>query len=131
MRVVYWHNMPTPYQVDRWNAVARRGNVSLELWFCSKGAPDRSWKIDESSFEFAYRYLPTRLLKLPGFAPHYFGLPPDLVTGRRRPDLLVSLYADPAFLAGWLLARTEGIRTAFRVLPAVAAWVRRAAPNER
>jgi glycosyltransferase involved in cell wall biosynthesis len=130
-RVVYWHNMPTPYQVDRWNAVARRGNLDLEVWFCSKGGTDRSWKIEESAFDFAYRYLPTPFLKLPGLAPHYYGLPPDLVTGRRRPDLLVSLYADPAFLAGWLVARTAGIRTAFRVLPTFDAWIRRAAPKER
>ena len=129
-RVVYWHNMPTPYQVERWNAVARRGNLDLELWFCSRGGSDRSWRIDESAFEFTHRYVPTPFLKLPGLAPHYYGLPPDLLTGRRRADLLVSLYADPAFLAGWLAARTTGIRTAFRVLPTFDAWVRRAATKE-
>jgi glycosyltransferase involved in cell wall biosynthesis len=118
-RVIYWNNIPAPYVVGRFNAVARRGNVDLEAWFSARTEPDRSWTVEESGWEFPSRYLPgiplgSRVVALPA------GLLP-----RRRPDLLISLYANASFLAGFELARLAGIRTAFRVLPTFDEWVRR------
>jgi glycosyltransferase involved in cell wall biosynthesis len=127
-RVVYWSNIPAPYVIDRFNAVSRRGSLDFEAWFCSRIEPDRSWDVDESEWLFPHRYLPGKQVRLPGMAPHYFNIPGRLRRG--RPDLLVSLYADPAFLTGWALARLRGIRTAFRVLPTFDAWVRRSRLKE-
>jgi glycosyltransferase involved in cell wall biosynthesis len=128
-RVVYWTNIPAPYVVDRFNAVAQRGSLDFEAWFCSRIEPDRSWDVDETRWLFPYRYMPGKRIALPRMAPHYFNVPGRLRRG--SPDLLVSLYADPAFLAGWAQARLRGIRTAFRVLPTYDAWIRRSRLKER
>jgi glycosyltransferase involved in cell wall biosynthesis len=118
-RVIYWNNIPAPYFVDRFNAVARRGNVDLEAWFSARTESDRSWIVDESSWEFRSRYLPG--VKL---GSRTIALPTGLLA-RPRPDLLISLHSNPSFLAGFALARSAGIRTAFRVLPTFDEWVRR------
>jgi glycosyltransferase involved in cell wall biosynthesis len=117
--VVYWNNMPAPYMVERFNAVARRGNVELEAWFSTRRASERSWRVDESEWEFRYRYLPGV-----GRGEHPLAFPSPLL-GRRAPDLLVSLYASPAFLLGAALARLRGARTAFWAEVTFDSWVRR------
>lgn len=129
-KVVYWNNIPSPYFVDRLNAVADRGNVDIEAWFCERLEPDRSWTVDESAFRFPHHYVPGGSVSLPRLGRHHANLPVGLL-GRSRPDLLVSLYAEPTFLLGWWLARTAGIRTAFRVLPTFDAWVNRTETKDR
>lgn len=58
-RVVYWNSQPTPYMVERWNAVADRGNIEMHAWFNVVREPDRSWEVDESAWRFQGRYLTT------------------------------------------------------------------------
>jgi len=122
--VVYWNNIPSPYMVDRFNALVDRKALEFEAWFNDRTEPDRSWKVDESVWRFQYRYLPvTRLL---GRTLHW----PLPLLGR-KPDLLVSLHAEPVFIAGWLLARLRGSKTVFRVLKTFDSWVRRTPVKER
>lgn len=116
--VVYWNNIPAPYMVERFNALADRNPFEFEAWFNDRIEPDRSWEVDEASWRFRHRYLPsTRLF---GHTQHW----PLPVLGR-RPDVLVSLYAEPAFLAGWALTKLRGAKTAFRVLRTYDRWVSR------
>jgi glycosyltransferase involved in cell wall biosynthesis len=129
IRAVYWNNIPSPYTVERLNEVARRGNVELEVWFTSRTHRDRSWEVDETTWEFPFRYLHGLSVPLRRGGSQ-FELRSPLVVGRSRPDLLVSLYAEPVYLAGWTFARTLGIRTAFRVLPTYDSWVRRSPAKE-
>jgi len=117
--VVYWNNIPSPYMVERFNAVARRGNIDLEAWFGARTEPDRSWTVDEATWEFPHRYLPSV-----GAGSHRASLPTRVLTGP-RPDLLVSLYATPSFLAGLRLAWSRGWRTALWVEVTFDSWVRR------
>ncbi len=117
--VVYWNNIPAPYMVERFNALADRGNLDFEAWFNDRIAPDRSWDVDESSWRFPYRYLPTLSI---GRCRIHFPLP---LFKRKRPDVLVSLYAEPVFLAGWFIARLCGVRSVFRVLVTFDRWVKR------
>jgi glycosyltransferase involved in cell wall biosynthesis len=124
-QVVYWNNIPAPYVVGRFNAVARRGAVDLEAWFSAPTEPDRSWTVDESTWEFKWRYLP-RL----GVGDRRIAVPAPLF-GRHQPDLLVSLYAGASFLGGWEIARQRGIRTVFRVLPTWDTWIQRRSLKER
>lgn len=117
--VVYWSNIPAPYMVERFNAVARRGNLDFEVWFSARTEHDRSWTVDESDWRFSFRYLPAfdrgaAALALP--TPLFRGPPPDL---------LVSLYAGIGYMAGSTLARLRGARTAFWVEVTYDAWVRR------
>ncbi len=53
-RVVYWNNIPSPYMVERFNAVADRGAFEFEAWFNDRIESDRSWNVDESSWRFRF-----------------------------------------------------------------------------
>ena len=118
-RVVYWNNIPAPYMVERFDALARRGNLDFEAWFSARTESDRSWKVDESQWRFAYRYLPSV-----GLGRSALALPAPLLRGR-PPDVLVSLYAGADFLIGSTLARRRGARVAFWVEVTYDAWVKR------
>lgn len=115
-RVVYWNNIPSPYMVERFNALADRGMFDFEAWFNDRIESDRSWDVDETSWRFRYRYLPT--MRLLGRTLHW----PLPLLGR-RPDVLVSLYAEPSFLAGWGLAKLRGVKTGFWVEVTFDRWV--------
>jgi glycosyltransferase involved in cell wall biosynthesis len=119
IRVAYWNNIPAPYMVDRFNTVARRGNVDFEAWFSARRESDRSWKVDESEWAFQHRYLPAI-----DRGDSALAFPAPLL-GARAPDVLVSLYAGPGFLLGAELARLRRSRTAFWVEVTFDAWVRR------
>ncbi len=122
--VVYWNNLPAPYMVERFNAVADRGNLDFEAWFSERDDSRRSWIIDENTWRFRYRYV--ACVKV---ARAVWGLPP-LVMGR-RPDALVSLYAEPVYLAGWATAKMRGSRTAFWCESPSDAWVKRSVWKDR
>lgn len=119
IKVIYWNNIPAPYMVDRFNAVARRRNIDFEAWFSAPSEPDRSWKVDESVWAFPHRYL-----RVVSFGRPSVALPTPIIRSA-APDVFVSLYAAPSFLAGSALARTRGARTAFWVEVTYDAWVRR------
>jgi glycosyltransferase involved in cell wall biosynthesis len=118
-RVVYWNNIPAPYMVERFNALVARGNLDFEAWFSARTESDRSWKVDESRWQFPFRYLPSVELGSSALA-----FPGPLLRGR-APDVLVSLYAGADFLAGSTLARRRGARIAFWVEVTYDAWVKR------
>jgi len=117
-RVVYWNNIPAPYMVERFNAIVDRGDFDFEVWFTDRIVPGRTWDVDENTWRFRYRYLPVTKLGKRKF--HW----PTLVFGKRV-DVLVSLYAEPSFLAGWAIARLRGIKTAFWCEVTMDRWVRR------
>jgi glycosyltransferase involved in cell wall biosynthesis len=121
-RVVYWNNIPAPYMVERFDALAERGNLAFEAWFSARTEEDRSWVVEESSWRFSYRYLPS----LPGLA---VALP--LPAFRARPDLLVSLHASPSFVIGSSVASLRGVRIAYWVEVTFDAWIRRRPWKER
>tara|TARA_R100001143_G_C3360377_1_gene135035 strand:- start:8860 stop:10014 length:1155 start_codon:yes stop_codon:yes gene_type:complete len=118
--VVYWNNIPTPYMVERFNAVADQGSIDFEAWFNDRIDSDRSWEIDESKWRFRYRYLPkTRFF---GKNLHW-----PLPIFSRRPDFLVSLYSEPSFIVGWVIARVRKVKTAFWCQVTMDRWVTRTA----
>lgn len=118
-RVIYWNNIPAPYMIERFNAIAERGNIELEAWFDARTKPGRSWTIDEATWRFPYRYM--RRVRV-GWRT--ISLPTTLLAAR-RPDLLVSLYATPSFLLGLSIAWLRQWRTALWVEVTFDAWVRR------
>lgn len=111
--------MPAPYMVDRFNALARRGTLDFEVWFNDRTTSDRSWNVDERSWLFKYRFIPSFTL----FGKRIHICTPLLFSG--GPDVLVSLYAEPSFLFGWIIARLRKVKTVFRVLVTHDRWVRR------
>ena len=122
--VVYWNNIPSPYVVGRFNALAQRGNLKFEAWFNERREPDRSWDVHEEEWQFQARYITKRPV-----AGLRLRLPlPEL--RELRPDLLVSLYASASFALGSFVARATGARIAFRALPTYDAWVQRSGWKE-
>lgn len=119
-RIVYWNNIPSPYMVERFNALADRGAFEFEAWFNDRIEPGRSWDVDESTWRFRYRYLPSTQI-----GRHRLRWPWPLLG--RRPDVLVSLYAEPVFLFGWMLAKLRGIKTGFWVEVTFDRWLKRRA----
>jgi glycosyltransferase involved in cell wall biosynthesis len=116
--VVYWNNQPAPYMVERFNALVDIGTLDFEAWFNDRLQSDRSWAVDEANWRFRYRYLPTT--RLFGRRLHW----PLPLLGR-RPDVLVSLYAEPSFIVGWAIAKSRGAKTGFRVLKTSDRWISR------
>lgn len=119
--VVFWNNVPSHYMVQRFDALAVRGNVDFEAWFNGGIFPGGNRPAGESSWRFKYRYIPT--ITLAGLS---FGVPFPLLYGR-APDVLASLIAEPVFVLGWQLARLRKVRTAIRVLKTFDSWIRRRA----
>src|SRR5690606_24316100 len=97
--VVYWNNIPAPYMVERFNALVARDSFEFEAWFNDRIEKGRSWEVDETKWRFRYRYVPTSSIR--GLRLHW----PLPLLERRRPDLLVSLYAEPSFVVGWAIAK--------------------------
>ena len=95
--------------VDRFNALADRGSIELEAWFNIRLKADRSWIVDESSWRFPYRYIPT--ISILGFDFYW----PSPLFGR-KPDVLVSLYAGTSYILGRAIAKVRGIKVCYRVL---------------
>lgn len=118
-RVVFWDNLPAPYGVERYNLLADRGTLDFSVWFSRRTDPDRSWHVDESTWRFNGSYVedPGRSLgSLSRFVRRC-----DAV----RPDLVVSLYGERAFVVGHLVLKALGYRTAFVVERTFDTWVRR------
>jgi glycosyltransferase involved in cell wall biosynthesis len=127
LRVVYWNYMPAPYMVDRFNALVRREELNFEAWFSARREPHWSgaWEVNESQWEFQYRYIPSILVR-----GRSIGFPPQLLS-KSRPSVLVSPHGEPAFVASWLAARRSGVRTAFWVVHTFDSMVPRVGWKER
>ena len=123
-RVAYWNNVPAPYMVDRFDAVARRGALDFEAWFSELETPERSWRVDPASWLFVYRL--ARVRRIGG---RLVGMPPRVPAGE-WPDLVVSLYAEPPYLLGLLQSRLRGGRSALWVEVTFDSWVRRSRAKE-
>ena len=119
-RVVFWDNLPSPYGVEQYNALADRRSLDFSVWFCRRTDPDRSWEVNESEWRFTGTYIedPSRGLAEASRFAHR--------CRAARPDLILSPYGDRLFVAGHLLIKALGIRTALFVQWTFDAWVRRA-----
>lgn len=124
-RVVYWNNIPTPYVVARFNALHDMDCFDFEVWFTSPSEEGRSWEFDQSGWRFHYEFL-----------PHVdtFGMRvaiPTRLLARKRPSLLVTLYAGPEYVAGIVAAKAGGSSVALWVESTEShEWIRRRAWKE-
>jgi len=112
VRVLYWFNQPTPYVVARFNAAAERPELDFHAVFSEVRQSDRSWDVDESTWNFPARYL-TRI-KLPLR---------ELV--KLRPDVFLLEYDRWNLAVGAVLGLVYARRVGFRVLPNFDAWSQR------
>jgi glycosyltransferase involved in cell wall biosynthesis len=117
--VVYWNNIPAPYMVERFNSLARRDNVAFEAWFSARNEEDRSWTVDESSWDFSHRYLPSVEV-----GRRRVAVPSPVITDR-RPDILVAIHFEPGFVPAWAIFRMLGTRVALFVEVTFDSWITR------
>ena len=118
-RVIYWNNIPAPYMVERFNALADRQTIDLEVWFSERTVPDRSWRLDESEWRFRYRFVPRLSIGGRGV-----GVATQLLR-RHSPDLLVMQYGALEYVLGWAGAVWRGWRSALWVEVTFDSLVRR------
>jgi glycosyltransferase involved in cell wall biosynthesis len=123
-RVAYWNNLPAPYMVDRFSAVASRRVIDLEVWFSELESPERSWLVEPESWRFRHR-----LARVGRVGGRLVGLPPHLPRSA-WPDLIVSLYSEPSYLVGLAQAHLRRVRTALWVEVTFDSWVRRSRAKE-
>jgi glycosyltransferase involved in cell wall biosynthesis len=123
-RIVYWNNIPTPYMVERFNAISAHTDLDFEAWFSDRIDPERSWDIDETAWQFRYHYL-----RVVPFTRGRRKIPPLLY--KRRPALLVLLYGDATFTLGWAIARVLRVRIAFWSMITFDSWLQRRPWKER
>lgn len=105
--------------VERFNAIADRGNIDFEAWFNQVREPDRSWDVTEKDWRFRARYIPKQ---------RFFGQSLHLPLKElqsTQPDVVVSLYDRASFAIGSLAVRASASRTAYRVLPNYDSWSNR------
>lgn len=123
-RVVFWNNIPAPYMVDRFNALADRGYYDFEVWFSRRHGQGRSWNIDERRWRFKWRYMPGIRM-----GRHVITFP-FLIFRLNRADVMVGFYFEVAGLLGILLAMARGVRTIVNV-DGVSGWAKRRRWKER
>lgn len=117
--VVYWTHSPTPYFVERFNAVAERGDLRFEAWFNERRQSDRSWTVDESTWRFPARYIPRHRWLRP------IGPVPFAELRDSRPDVLVQEYDRFHLSLGFAAGLSFAGRSVLRVLPNFDEWSRR------
>lgn len=113
--VVYWNTIPSPYVVDRLNALAEHGGLNFEVWFNERIESDRSWGVDESQWIFRYRYVPK--IRIFGRSVH---LPFHIFA--ERPSAIVMGFAKVGFIVGYMWARILRIPVGFHVEPIYESW---------
>ncbi len=105
-RVAVLTNIPSPYQVEFFNAVVREGSLDLRVWYCADRDRRRSWTTPP--LEHAHRI--GRGWRVAGAHDHYYLDPaPAAEIVRWRPHLAVcSVYTMPAVqLAMWRATRAR------------------------
>lgn len=105
LKVAFWNNIPAPYVVDRFNAVAKRGVIDFEAWFSEMSTSDRSWAVRPESWCFSHR-----MARVRRFGDTLVGIPPRLPAGE-WPDIVVSLYAEAPYLMGLMCSHMRRAKT--------------------
>jgi glycosyltransferase involved in cell wall biosynthesis len=113
-RVIYWNTVPSPYMVERFDALAASNQLNFTAWFDAESHQDWNWDVLPSSWQFDALYLPR----------DGRSRATDVVRRLRsnRPDVLVTLYGSPTCAAGIVAAKMLGIKVILRALKTFETW---------
>ena len=106
-RVAILTNVPSPYQVEFFNAVARDGSLDLKVWYCADWDRRRSWTTTPP-IEHAHRI--GRAWRVAGRRDHYYldPAPAAEMVGWRPHLAILSVYTMPSVqLAMWRATRAR------------------------
>lgn len=97
IKAIILHNIMAPYRLPLFTKIAKFKNIDLEVWFLSKSAKNRRWKLEENP-RLPFKYKVLQKIEINFFAK-------DLFTWIFNPtfpwELLRSNY-DVLICAGWL-----------------------------
>ena len=120
-RVVFWLPAINPYWNERFNALARDGEVSFSCWFNRTIDPMRSWVVDPATMTYDHEFLPAGTRRrLRRTAQLYAGA---------RPTHLFTFHFDPGLWPAWL-HRIRGRHLSLYCLMTWDSWVDRSWPKE-
>ncbi len=107
MRVGVLTNIPSPYQVELFNAIAARGRVDLRVWYCADRDLRRLWK--PPNIDHWHRIGAGWSIKTTR-EQWYFDPRPAMELVRWHPDIaVVSVYPLPTMQVGMWAATIAGV----------------------
>lgn len=124
-------NIPAPYRLPVYAAVADSPDIVLCVYFCSAREPDRAWDLPADPFQSVY--LRERYLRLRG---RFIHANPDIWSQLRalRPQVVITTGFNPTHLLAFAYARrhgavhvpmTDGTHASEARLTGLHRWVRR------
>jgi glycosyltransferase involved in cell wall biosynthesis len=112
-RILAISEIPTPYRLPLYRALAARDDLDLEVVFCAAAQPDRPWQIQDALAGVPHRVLRNIPLQLrPNTGGFVYEINPEIfgVLHDARPDLIVvggyAVFAEQAAIG---FARARGI----------------------
>jgi glycosyltransferase involved in cell wall biosynthesis len=112
-RILAISEIPTPYRLPLYRALAARDDLDLEVVFCAAEQPDRPWELGDALDGVPHRVLRNIPLRLrPRSSGFVYEVNPDIfgVLHDARPDLIVvggyAVFAEQAAIG---FARAHGI----------------------
>jgi glycosyltransferase involved in cell wall biosynthesis len=92
-RILAISEIPTPYRLPLYRALAGRPELDFEVVFCAAEQPDRPWRLETELADVPHRILPTYSVRLrPRTSAFVYEVNPTIlrVLRERRPDVIVS-----------------------------------------
>ena len=107
LRVAIVTNIPAPYRLPVYEALAADPQIELTVFFCSGREPDREWDLSAARFEQIY--LRERFISFRG---RFIHVNPDVWGALRtfRPDVVITTGFNPTHLLSYLYARINGAK---------------------
>lgn len=106
-RVAIVTNIPAPYRLPVYEALAADAQIELKVFFCSGREPDREW--DLRAARFGQVYLRERFISYRG---RYIHINPDVWGALRsfRPEVVITTGFNPTHLLAYAYARRHGAK---------------------
>ncbi len=105
IRVAIVTNIPAPYRLPVYEALAREPGLALNVIFCSGREPDRDWDLDTPRFE--HQFLQQRFVTVAGRFVHA-NLDVWQALQAWQPDVVVTTGFNPTHLLAFAWARRRG-----------------------
>ena len=110
MKVIYITNIPTPYRnllYNKMNSVFSKKNIDFEVWYMAETESDRSWKFEDSDFQYNYKIFNGFTLKIKNVHLHFnFSMYWKLLMNKYS-SIIVGGYSSPSHVLSAFLGRAK------------------------
>ena len=130
LRVAMVTNIPAPYRLPVYGALAGDQHIEFKVFFCSGREPDREWNLSKIFFE--QEYLQEKYFRFRGRFIHFN---PDIWSALRsfKADVVITTGFNPTHMLAYAYARVRGVRhivmtdgtlESERILTSLHRWIR-------